>query len=52
MHAVSLQPIGLPGVPLGPVETAQVEVADGRNTYVLASFPSGRLAGQIVMARR
>lgn len=51
-HAVALQPVGPSGVPLGPVETAQVEVADGRNTYVLASFPSGRLAGGIVTARR
>lgn len=47
-HQLTLQPIGASGMLLGPAEPTRVEIADGRNTYVLANFPSGRLAGQIV----
>ncbi len=33
---------------LGGVNSVDVEVADGRNTYLLASFPDDRLVGQVL----
>jgi hypothetical protein len=47
-HQVALQPVSRQGYPLGPVETTTVQIDDGRNTYALASFPTGRLTGEIV----
>jgi uncharacterized protein len=52
-HQLALQPVSAAGLPLGlPVEHVPVQIDDGRNTYVLASFPTGRLAGQVVSSRR
>jgi hypothetical protein len=31
--------------------TEAVEIADGRNTYVLANFPAGKLAGRILVSQ-
>jgi len=39
------------GRPIGPFATTPIDVADGRNTYVVASFPGLRLAGQVVVNR-
>jgi uncharacterized protein len=47
-HQLQLQPVNHQGLPQGPTQPAAVEVFDGRNTYVLASFPTGRLAGKVV----
>ena len=46
-HQLSLQPVGTRGA-VGPARPATVTVEDGRNTYVLANFPTGCLAGQVV----
>lgn len=35
------------GRPIGPRASAQVEVLDGRNTYVLGTFPGVRLVGTV-----
>lgn len=37
------------GEPLGTPVPRKITVADGRNTYVLANFPSRRLAGEILV---
>jgi hypothetical protein len=51
-HELTLEPVGPGGGPLGAGSPARVEVRDGRNTYVLASFPTGRLAGRVVTGPR
>lgn len=50
-HTLALQPVGVSGVPLGPIESARIAVEDGRNAYVLASFPTSRIAGRVVATR-
>lgn len=45
-HQLSLI-AGKQGLPVGKPETCQVQVADGRNTYVLACFPDRRLVGKV-----
>ncbi|MGE3805309.1 MAG: hypothetical protein AB7K24_11610 [Gemmataceae bacterium] len=47
-HTIGLQPITGSGSPCGARESARIEVRDGRNTYLLANFPSGRLVGRIM----
>jgi uncharacterized protein len=34
--------------PVGPASAARITIEDGRNTYLLASFPRDRLVGQIL----
>src|SRR6185437_10283916 len=38
-HEIGLQSLGGAGTPLGHVTHQTVNVANGRNTYVLANFP-------------
>ncbi|HEV3023135.1 MAG TPA: hypothetical protein VGX76_11740, partial [Pirellulales bacterium] len=45
-HQIGLHPQGAYG-PGGRVEQATVTILDGRNTYLLANFPDGRLVGRI-----
>lgn len=47
-HQIALQPTGEHGGPRGPMQTISVEVENGRNAYVLASFPTGMLTGKVV----
>lgn len=47
-HELALTPTDAGGAPIGPPRPARVRVADGRNTYVLASFPTAALAGRIL----
>lgn len=47
-HQLTLQPINAHGAALGTVQPATIQIADSRNTYVLANFPGGRLAGKVV----
>ena len=47
IHQLSLRP-ARNGQPLGPLYQTQVGVVDGRNTYVLATFPGPRLVGKIL----
>jgi hypothetical protein len=50
-HPLVLQPVDQHGSPVGAPQAAPVKIENGRNTYVLASFPTGRLAGRIVSSR-
>ncbi|MBN1908656.1 MAG: hypothetical protein JW818_02860 [Pirellulales bacterium] len=50
-HRIGLQPLG-PNGPIGAVAETVVPIADGRNTYLLATFPHDRLVGQILVSRR
>ena len=49
-HQLDLQPVQPTGR-YGPREQTLIDVADGRNTYVLASFPEDRLAGRVLTSR-
>jgi hypothetical protein len=51
-HQLALEPVGPRGTSQGPAAMATVRIDDGRNTYVLAGFPSGRLAGQVVVSNQ
>jgi len=51
-HDLALTPVSGGGVPLGRAATQRVEVADGRNAYVLASFPDNRLVGRVLVSQR
>lgn len=51
VHEIELQPASGTG-PKGATETATVEVADGRNTYVMVNFPGERMTGQITAVTR
>ncbi|MEX0819639.1 MAG: hypothetical protein WD070_08590 [Pirellulaceae bacterium] len=46
-HQLALRPARR-GRPFGAAHTTEVEVIDGRNTYVLASFPAQNLVGKIL----
>ncbi len=48
-HRIGLRPTGHRGW-LGREESAAVTVEDGRNTYVLANFPTDRLVGKILVS--
>lgn len=50
-HQLTLRPARR-GQPIGAAHTTSVDVINGRNTYVLASFPSQNLVGQIVTSQR
>ena len=47
-HQLALRPLDHNHRPYGIAATQSVSVADGRNTYVLASFPGQRLVGQVL----
>ncbi|HUY33227.1 MAG TPA: hypothetical protein VMV69_10635 [Pirellulales bacterium] len=46
-HQIDLEPLGQYGAS-GPIERRAVTILDGRNTYLLANFPDGRLVGKIL----
>ena len=46
-HQVALQPLAGYGVN-GTLEQQTITILDGRNTYLLANFPDGRLVGKMV----
>jgi hypothetical protein len=50
-HRLALTPLEYNGRPHGEKTTQLVPVADGRNTYVLASFPGQRLVGKVLVSR-
>ena len=50
-HGLQLRAMAAPGRPLGTAANCTIEVADGRNTYVLAYFPDDRLVGQILTSQ-
>ncbi|HZL88779.1 MAG TPA: hypothetical protein VFB96_10430, partial [Pirellulaceae bacterium] len=50
-HQLSLTPLNYHGRPHGQKTTQAITVADGRNTYVLATFPGERLVGKVLVSR-
>ena len=50
-HSVSLHGVAS-GYTTGVKETQTVQIADGRNTYLLANFPEMRMVGQMLVAER
>ncbi len=50
-HQLALRPARR-GRPIGAAHVTAVEVLDGQNTYVLASFPTQNLVGQILTSQR
>ncbi|MCE9607743.1 MAG: hypothetical protein K8U03_22880 [Planctomycetia bacterium] len=51
-HDITLQSQMTSGLPLGRPSNAQVEIADGRNSFMLANFPLGNLAGTISTSKQ
>jgi uncharacterized protein len=49
-HAVTLQPLDLGRQPIGLPATHRVTISDGRNTYLLATYPGTQLVGQVLTA--
>lgn len=47
-HNMILQAVGKNGQGIGGASTTKIQIADGRNTYVLANFPDANLVGKIV----
>lgn len=50
-HQLTLRPLDHGQRPCGSPVTHAVTVADGRNTYLLASFPSPRLVGKVLVSQ-
>ncbi len=48
-HSLSLQPAGHDNQPLGRPDRTEIDIHDGRNTYVLANFPGDKLVGRILV---
>lgn len=51
-HQLTLRPLDHGHRPYGQPATQSVTVADGRNTYVLASFPGQRLVGKVLVSQQ
>jgi uncharacterized protein len=49
-HNVALRPLNPGGVPLSGPTIQTVRIADGRNTYALATYPDHRLVGRILVS--
>jgi uncharacterized protein len=49
-HDLSLRPLNSGGTVIGRAATQRIPVADGRNTYVLASFPDTQLVGKVLVS--
>ena len=47
-HQIGLRPLDRYHHPIGPQVSHPITVVDGRNTYVLASFPGPQLVGRIL----
>lgn len=47
-HNVTLQALGKNGQYIGGATPTKIQIADGRNTYVLANFPDANLVGKVV----
>jgi hypothetical protein len=47
-HSLGMQSLSAGGYPLGRPVSHTVEIADGRNTYLLANFPYGNLVGTVL----
>jgi hypothetical protein len=48
-HQVALRPASATGQPLGGEQQTQLQIFDGRNTYVLANFPGTSMVGQMLV---
>jgi hypothetical protein len=49
-HDIGLRPVNGGGTPLGRPAARHIRIADGRNTYLLASFPDSHLVGQVLVS--
>lgn len=47
-HEVTLRPLSTGLRPMGTAATKRISIEDGRNTYLLATFPGPKLTGQIL----
>lgn len=47
-YQLTLRPLGSRAQPVGPPATCTVQIQDGRNTYLLGSFPEAQLAGKLL----
>ncbi len=50
-HAIELAAVRAGTRQRGPVVTGQVEIADGRNTFLLANFPGPQLVGRVLVSQ-
>lgn len=49
-HDVVLRPLNAGGTPVGRGAAQHVRIGDGRNTYLLASFPDSQLVGRVLVS--
>ncbi len=49
-HDLTLRPLNGGGTAIGRAATQRIPIADGRNTYVLASFPDSQLVGKVLVS--
>jgi uncharacterized protein len=49
-HEITLRALNFGGVPFGIPATHRVQIADSRNTYLLASFPDSNLVGKVLLS--
>jgi hypothetical protein len=49
-HDLTLRPLNGGGTVIGRAAIQRIPIADGRNTYVLASFPDSQLVGKVLVS--
>jgi uncharacterized protein len=49
-HDIALRPVNSGGTTLGRTSMQRVRIADGRNTYLLGSFPDSQLVGKVLVS--
>jgi hypothetical protein len=50
-HDIGLCALNGAGAAIGSIATERIRIADGRNTYLLASFPDNRLVGKALVSQ-
>jgi hypothetical protein len=50
-HEVALRPVNAAGTALGRAAIQRVQIADGRNTYLLGAFPDTQLVGKLLVSQ-
>lgn len=50
-HDIALQPLGSSGRPAASAARQRIAIANGRNTYLLASFPESQLVGKVLVSQ-
>ena len=49
-YGVNFRPLNPGGTPIGAPAAQHIRIADGRNTYVFASFPDHHLVGKVLVS--